>query len=88
MKLYFPYVNYTMYMDTQRLPRWYSGERICLRCRRHKRHGFDPWVRKIPWSRTWQPTPVFLPGKPHGQRTLVAYSPWGHKDTTEQLSTN
>ena len=34
--------------------------------RRHKRHGFDPWVRKIPWSRAWQPTPVFLPGESHG----------------------
>ena len=43
----------------------------------------------IPWRREWQPTPVFLPGKSHGQRSLVGYSPWGHKesDTTEQLST-
>ena len=37
--------------------------------------GFDPWVGKIPWSRKWQPTPVFLPGKFHGQRSLVGYSP-------------
>ena len=46
---------------------------------------FNPWVRKIPWSRKWQPAPVFLSGKFHGQRTLVGYSPWGHKelDTTE-----
>ena len=44
-----------------------------------KRVGFDPWVRKIPWRRKWQPTPVFLPGKSHGQRSLVGYSPWGHK---------
>ena len=50
---------------------------------------FDHWIGKIPWSRKWQPTPVFLPGKFHGQRSLVGYSPWGHKelDTTEQLST-
>ena len=43
---------------------------------------------KIPWKRKWQPTPVFLPGKSHGQRSLVDYSPWGHKesDTTERLS--
>ena len=34
----------------------------------HDRHGFDPWVRKITWRRTWKPTPVFLPGKSHGQR--------------------
>ena len=33
--------------------------------------GFDPWVGKIPWKRKWQPTPVFLPGKFHGQRSLV-----------------
>ena len=47
--------------------------------------GFDPWVRKIPWRRRWQPTPVFLPGKSHGQRSLVGYSPWGCKEsnTTE-----
>ena len=36
-----------------------------------KRHGFDPWVGKIPWKRAWQPTPVFLPGESHGQRSLV-----------------
>ena len=37
-----------------------------------KRHGFNPWVRKSPWRRAWQPTPVFLPGKFHGQRSLTA----------------
>ena len=37
----------------------------------------DPWVGKIPWRRKWQPTPVFLPGKPHGQRSVASYSPWG-----------
>ena len=36
-------------------------------------------VRKIPWRRKWQPTPIFLPGKSHGQRSLAGYSPWGHK---------
>ena len=50
--------------------------------------GFNPWVRKIPWRREWQATPVFLPGKFHGQRNLAGYSPWGHKelDTIEPLS--
>ena len=43
------------------------------------RAGFYPWVRKIPWRRKWQPTPAFLPGEFHGQRSLVGYSPWGHK---------
>ena len=46
---------------------------------------FHPWVGKIPWRRGWQPTPVFLLGEPHGQRSLVGYCPWGHKElgTTE-----
>ena len=58
--------------------------------RRHRRRGFDPRVRKIPWRRIWQPTPVFLPGEFHGQRSLAGYSPWGcnESDTTEQLSTH
>ena len=44
------------------------------------RHGFDPWVGKIPWRRKWQPTPVFLSGKPHGQRSPVGYSSEDHKE--------
>ena len=50
-----------------------------------ERCGFDPWVGKIPWRRAWQPTPVFLPGESHGQRSLAGYSPQGRKesDTTE-----
>jgi len=57
-------------------------------CRKHKRHGFNSWVREIAWSRKCQPTPVFLPGKFHGQKSLVGYKPWGHKElgTTELLS--
>ena len=47
---------------------------------RHMRCGFSPWVRKILWRRAWLPTPVFLPGKSHGQKSLVGYSPWGHKE--------
>ena len=52
-----------------------------------RRPGFDPWVGKIPWRRKWQPSPVFLPGESHGQRSLVGYRPWGHKesDATWQL---
>ena len=45
------------------------------------RGRFDPWVRKIPWRRAWQPTPVFLTGEYHGQRSLVGYRPWGHKES-------
>ena len=63
-----------------------EGKSVCLQCRRP---GFNPWVGKIPWRRKWQPTPVLLPGKSHGRRTLVGYSPWGHKesDTTERWHT-
>ena len=50
---------------------------VCLECGRSR---FNPWVRKILWRRKWQPTPVFLPGESHGQRSLVGYSPWGGKD--------
>ena len=59
--------------------------RICLQCRRP---GFNPWVRKIYLRREWHPTPVFLPGQFHGQRSLGGYSPWGHKelDMTEWLT--
>ena len=48
--------------------------------------GFDPWVRKIPWKRKWQPTPVSLPGSSHGQRRLAGFSPWGHKRGWTRLS--
>ena len=44
-----------------------------------RKHKFDFWVRKSPWNRKYQPTPVVLPGKFHGQRILVGYSPWGHE---------
>ena len=43
--------------------------------------GFGPWIGKIPWEREWQPTPMFLPGKSHGQRSLVGYSPWAWLST-------
>ena len=43
--------------------------------------GFDPWVRKIIWSRKCQPAPIFLPERFHGQRSLAGYSPWGHKES-------
>ena len=62
------------------LPRWCSGKESACHCRRHKRHGFNPWVRKTPWSRKWWPTPVSLPRKFHGQRSLVGYGPRGLKE--------
>ena len=47
----------------------------------------DPWVGKISWRRKWQPTPIFLPGKSYGQRSLEGYSPWGHKKVRHHLVT-
>ena len=80
--------KYSVFIPGMQLPRWHSGQEPTCQCRRRKRHRFSPWVGKIPWRRrSWQPAPVFLPEKSHGQRSLVGYSPWGHKesDTTEQL---
>ena len=57
--------------------------------RRRKRLRFSPWVGKISWRTDWLPTPVYLPGKFHGQRSLADYSPQGRKesDTTEHACT-
>ena len=62
-----------------------SGKEPACHYRRHKTCRFDPWVGKVPWSRAWQTTLVFLPGESPGQRSLAGYSPWGRKelDTTE-----
>ena len=51
-----------------------SGKEPTCPCRWHNRHGFRPWVGKIPWRRAWQPTPAFSPGEPHGQRSLTGQS--------------
>ena len=60
---------------------WLSGKESACQCRRHRRRGFNPWVGKIPWRKAW----LFLPGKANGQRRLVGYSLWDHKEsgTTE-----
>ena len=68
-------------LNLEHIPDGSDGKSLCLQC---GRPGFDPWVGKI---RKWQPTPVLLPGKSHGRRSLVGYSPWGRKnsDMTERL---
>ena len=63
------------------LPRWLCGKESACQCRRGRLH---PWVRKTPWRRKWQSTPVFLPGKSHG---LASYSPRGHKRFGHDLVT-
>ena len=78
-------------------PRWCSGKESTCQCKRHKRPGFNLWVRKIPWRREWQPTLVFLLGESCGQRSLVGYtvhevskgeiwlSDWAHTHTLTEL---
>ena len=67
-----------------------SGKETTYQRRRHKRLRFDPWVRKIPWMRAWQPTSVFLPGGSHRQRSLAGYSKHSHEqlDATEATYTH
>ena len=65
-----------------------SGKESTCQGRRCKRRGLDPWVEEIFRRRKWQPAPVFLPGKFHGQKSQMGYSPWGHEEwqVTERLS--
>ena len=62
-----------------------SDKEPACKCRRHKRCGFDPWVKKTPCRRAWQLTAVFLPRESHGQKSLVGCRLWGltESDTTE-----
>ena len=69
-------------MSLMGLPQWLSGKEPACQCRRHR---LDPWVRQIPRRKKWQSTPVFLPGKSHGQRSLAGLSPWGHKRVRHTL---
>ena len=64
------------YKDIWGFPGGSDSKRIYQQFRRHR---LDPWVGKIPWRREWLSTPIFLPGKSHGQRSLVGYSLWGHR---------
>ena len=78
-----------MHIHLKGFPGGVSGDESTCQCRRLRRHRFDPWVGKIPWSSKWQPAPIILPGKFHGQESLVGYSPWGCKesDMTEHTNT-
>ena len=64
---------------------WLGGKESAPQCRRCR---FNPWVRKIAWRKKWQPTPVFLPGKFHGKRCLVCYTPWSHEDLDTTANTH
>ena len=86
-------VNIQLWIEVNILPyysdRWLSGKHPTCQCRSHRRHRFDPWIRKIPWRKAWQPTPVFLPGEslwpeePGGLQSMGSQS-----DMTEWLSTH
>ena len=68
---------------------WLRGKKPACKCSRCR---FLPWVRKIPWRKKWQPTPVFLPRKSHGKRSFAGYSSWDvrvrHDSATEHTLTN
>ena len=68
------------YIGCMGLPRWCIGKESACQCRRRRRLGFDPCIRKMLWSRKWQPTPIFLPEKCHGQESLEGYNPWARKE--------
>ena len=85
------FLSFTIYLSLLKLKSTGAssvGKESACQYRRHKRCGFDPWVGKIPWKRKWQPTPIFLPGKSHGQRSLVCYSPWCCKLSNSTTASN
>ena len=65
------------------LPWWLWLLGLYLKCRKSR---FNSWVGKLPWRKAWQPTPAFLPGQSHGQRSLRGYSPWGRKESDRRLT--
>ena len=71
-----------------RLPRWPNSKESTCQCRRPWRCGFDPWLKEIPWNRKWQPTPVFLLGKSHEQRSPWAWRAAVHGITKSQAQLN
>ena len=78
-------LNYVEFILPRGLPWWLRQWRIC---QQYRRHEFDPWVGKIPWRREWQPTPGFLPGEFHGERSLAGYSPVGSERAGHGWATN
>ena len=66
---------FAFYCNTRAFPSGVADKEPACQCKRSKRQGFNPWVRKTPWGRKWQPTMVFLLGKSYGQGSLAGYSP-------------
>ena len=69
--LFKKFLNFVLGYSWLGFPAGASGKEPAHQCRRPRRHRIDPWVWKIPWRRAWQPTPLFLPGESHGQRSLA-----------------
>ena len=76
--------KYPLNNDSEGLPRWLSGKEWACQGRTH---GFDPWVRKNPWRRKSQPTPVSLPRKSHGQSSLAGLYSMGSQEFKQQHMT-
>ena len=78
-------VSHLLWVPSPHKPQRSWGKESTCQCRRHRNCRFNPWVRKFPWMRKWQSTPVFLPGESHGHKILACYSPQGRKesDTTK-----
>ena len=66
--------------ETKSVAQGFPGSSVVKNPPAEQEARFHPWVGKIPWSRKWQPTPAFLPGKSYRQKSLAGYSPWGPKD--------
>ena len=66
--------------------RWLSGKESACQSRSYRRRRINPWVGKFPWRKKWQPTPVFLPGESHGQRSLTGHSPRDRKSWTQLIN--
>ena len=82
-----PFFNLFFYIKSlwaSDVAQWFKKKKkSACQCRRH---GFYPWIGKMPWKRKWQPTEISLPGKSHGQRSLVIYSTWGLKKVRHDLT--
>ena len=78
------YESIYIWLPLSWLPRWQSDKEFSCQYRRYRKHGFNPWVRKMPWSEKWQPSPVLLPGKFHGQS--LSYYIQGIMKSWTQLS--
>ena len=74
--VHFLKIDFSQQFQVHKLSWWLRQKSVCPQCRRPRFNR----VRKVSWRRKWQPTPVFLPGKSHGWRSLVGYSPWGRKE--------